>query len=73
MLSGKRRLAFMCVEVVFDDVEKNLTSGFESTLKTAEIVKVKNKKMQESHFAFIGCHFLGGQFEMCSMSQIIRK
>lgn len=28
--------------------------------------------MQRSPFALMGRHFLGGQFEMCSVSQIIR-
>lgn len=35
---GSIGVAFKYVEVDFDDDEKNLTSGFESTLMTAEII-----------------------------------
>lgn len=35
---GSIGVAFRCVEVDFDDVEKNVTSGFETILMRAEIV-----------------------------------
>lgn len=35
---GSIGVAFRCVEVDFDDVEKNVTSGFERILMRAEIV-----------------------------------